>query len=76
MQRLAAGSQFPDEGLNLGRSIESAKSLPLHHQGTPEKSVFRCFFKCPRFIDLSGLTGHQDVCRCYFLSVINMEREL
>ena len=30
-----AGSQFPDQGLNQGHHSESAKSLPLDHQGTP-----------------------------------------
>ena len=28
------GSQFPDQGLNLGHSSESAKSEPLDLQGT------------------------------------------
>jgi len=38
-----------------------------------EKTVFKCFFTCPRFIDL--LLWY-NVYRCYFLRIINMEREL
>ena len=29
------GSQFPDQGFNLGRSNKCTKSQPLDHQGTP-----------------------------------------
>ena len=29
------GSQFLDQGLNLGHSSERAESYPLGHQGTP-----------------------------------------
>ena len=35
MQWLDVGSQFPDQGLNLGCSSESGESYPLDHQGTP-----------------------------------------
>ena len=35
-----AGSQFPDQGLNLACNSESAKSSPLDHQGTPSSLNF------------------------------------
>ena len=35
MQQLDVGSQFPDQGLNLGHRSESTKSQPLDLQGTP-----------------------------------------
>ena len=34
-----SGSQFPDEGLNLGHGSESSESPPLDPEGTPKKKL-------------------------------------
>ena len=54
-----AGSQFPDQGLNLGHGSESAESWPLDHQvlTTPISSTFKrpwqCCWVCPSHVSLS-----------------------
>ena len=40
MQQLDMSSQFPDQGLNLGCSGESAESQPLDHWRTPLMTLF------------------------------------
>lgn len=41
VQWLEIGSQFPEQGWNLGHSGESMESYPLNHQGTPTHHVLR-----------------------------------
>ena len=40
MQWLDVGSRFPEKGLNLGCTGESAKSSPTDHQGIPYTFIF------------------------------------
>ena len=49
MQQHDVESQFPDQGLNLGHSGESAKSKPVDHQGTSPKLHALSFFFFPPF---------------------------
>ena len=38
------GSQFPNQGLNLGHGSKSPESQPLGHQGTPHDGIFCKYF--------------------------------
>ena len=48
-----AGSQFSDQGLNLGQGSDSPESLPLGHQGTPLQSLL-CAIEWKDPANLSG----------------------
>ena len=58
-----AGSQFPDQGLNLGPSSGSTKSYPLASQGTPPPSFARGVKWLPAVLAAS-FPGLGSSCHC------------